>query len=132
MSDENVEIVRQLVQAFNDRDVDAMLPLIHPDAEIESLRAQLEGRAYRGREGVRQMFADFDEDWTFVRIHTERVSASGDRVVALGRLHARGRASGADLDVPIGFVWTFRDGKAVHAKTFSDQDKALRAAGLDE
>ena len=49
----------------------------------------------------------------------------------LGRLRARGRASGMDLDVPMGFVWTLRDGKVVRARTFSEQADALRAAGLE-
>ena len=55
----------------------------------------------------------------------------GDKVVVLGRLRARSRASGMDVDVPMGFVWTLRDGKAVHGRTFSDQAEALRAAGLE-
>jgi ketosteroid isomerase-like protein len=131
VSTENVEIVRRLLDAFNDRDLDAMLAATHPEAELQSLRAQLEGRAYRGHEGVRQMLADFDEDWEFVQMHAEEFREAGDRVVALGRLRARGRASGVDLDVPIGFVWTLRDGMVVRGTTFSEQAEAIRAAGLE-
>jgi ketosteroid isomerase-like protein len=131
MSTENAQIVRRLLEAFNDRDLDAMLAGIHSDAELQSLRAQLEGKAYRGHEGVRQMLADFDEDWTFVRMEATDFREAGDRVVMLGRLHARGRASGVDLDVPIGVVWTLRDGKVVGARTFSEQVDALQAAGFE-
>ena len=49
----------------------------------------------------------------------------------LGRLQGRGRTSGVELDVPMGFVWTLRDGKVVRAKSFSEQADALRAAGLE-
>jgi ketosteroid isomerase-like protein len=139
VSIENVQIVRRLLEAFNDRDLDAMLAGVHPEAELQSLRAQLEGKAYRGHEGVRQMLADFAEDWAFVRMdakdfrEADDQTASGldDQVVMLGRLRARGRASGVDLDVPIGVVWTLRDGKVVRAKTFSEQADALRAAGFE-
>jgi ketosteroid isomerase-like protein len=131
MSTGNAQIVRRLLEAFNDRDLDAMLAGIHPDAELQSLRAQLEGKAYRGHEGVRQMLADFDEDWTFVRMEATDFREAGDQVVMLGRLHARGRASGVDLDVPIGVVWTLRDGKVVGARTFSEQVDALQAAGFE-
>jgi ketosteroid isomerase-like protein len=131
VSAENVEIVRRLLDAFNDRDFEAMVAGVHPDVELESLRAQLEGRAYRGHEGVRQMLADFDEDWEFVQMDADEFRDAGDQVVVLGRLRARGRASGVDLDVPIGFVWTFREGMVVRGTTFSEQADALRAAGLE-
>ena len=131
MSTENVQVVRRLLEAFNDRDLDTMLAGVHPEAELQSLRAQLEGKAYRGHEGVRQMLADFAEDWTFARMDATDFREADDQVVMLGRLRARGRASGVDLDVPIGVVWTLRDGKVVRAKTFSGQADALRAAGLE-
>jgi ketosteroid isomerase-like protein len=130
VSAENVEIVRRLVEAFNDRDLDAMAQHMEPRAELYPLRAQLEGKAYRGVEGVRQMLADFDQDWEFVRMDAEELREAGDQVVLLGRLRARGRASGVDLDVPLGFVWRLRDGKVVYARSFSEQADALRDAGL--
>jgi hypothetical protein len=36
-----------------------------------------------------------------------------------------------DVDVPVGWVWNVRDGKAVYAKAYSKQADALRAVGLD-
>jgi ketosteroid isomerase-like protein len=131
VSTENVEIVRRLVQAFNDRDLDAMLEVTDPQAELQSLRAQLEGKAYRGHDGVRQMLADFDQDWDFLQMAPEEFREADDEVVVLGRLRARGRASGVDLEVPVGFVWKLRDGRVVYGKTFSEQADALRAAGLE-
>ena len=52
-------------------------------------------------------------------------------MVVLGRLVARGRTSGVDLDVPIGHLWELRDGEIVRMRTFSDPDEALRAAGAE-
>jgi ketosteroid isomerase-like protein len=131
MSAENLEIVRRLVEAFNDRDLDAMSAVVDPEGELHTLRAQLEGRPYRGHAGLRQMFSDFDQDWEFVQLEAEELRETGDQVVILGRLRARGRTSRVDLDVPIGFVWRLRGGKAVYGRTFSEQADALRAAGLD-
>jgi ketosteroid isomerase-like protein len=131
MSAENVQIIRRLAEAFNDRDLDAMDRDIDPGAEIYPMRAQLEGKAYRGPDGVREMLADFDQDWELVRMDPDEFRDAGDQVVVLGRLRARGRASGVDLDVPMGFVWRLRDGKVVYARSFSEQADALRAAGLE-
>jgi uncharacterized protein len=131
VSAENVESVRRLLVAFNDRDVDAMAAELSEDAELYPLRAQLEGKAYRGPAGVGEMFADFDEDWENLRIEIDEIHDAGDEVAARCRLRSRGRTSGVDLEVPIGFVWRFRDGKAVYARSYSEPADALRAAGLE-
>ena len=127
---ENVQIIRRLVEAFNDRDLDTMFAVMEPEAELYPLRAQLEGKAYVGHDGLREMLADFDQDWEFVRMDAEEYREAGDHVVVLGRLGARGRTSGVDLDVPMAFVWRLREGKVVHARSFSEQAEALRDAGL--
>jgi hypothetical protein len=77
------------------------------------------------------MFVDFDEDWEYLRVEIDDFRDADSNVVGTGRLHSRGRASRVDLDVPIAFVWQFREGKAVYAKLFSEEADALRAAGLD-
>jgi ketosteroid isomerase-like protein len=131
LSAENVETARRLVAAFNDRDVERFLADAHADAEIHSLRAQLEGVPYRGHDGIRRMFADFDEDWEYLRVEIDDFRDTESNVVGTGRLHSRGRASRVDLDVPIAFVWRFKEGKTVYAKLFSEEADALRAAGFD-
>ena len=131
MSAENVESVRRLMAGFNDRDFDAMAAELSADAELYPLRAQLEGKSYRGPAGVREMFADFDEDWEELRIEIDEMRDVEDRVAVRCRLRSRGRTSGVDLEVPIGFVWRFRDGKAVYARSYSEPADAIRAAGLE-
>jgi ketosteroid isomerase-like protein len=131
LSAENVDTARRLVAAFNDRDVERFLADTHAEAEIHSLRAQLEGTPYRGHDGIRRMFVDFDEDWEYLRVEIDDFRDAEANVVGTGHLHSRGRASRVDLDVPIAFVWRFREGKAVYAKLFSEEADALRAAGLD-
>jgi ketosteroid isomerase-like protein len=131
LSEENLETVRRLAAAFNARDIDRFLPELHPEVEFHSLRAQLEGRPYVGHEGARKMFADFDEDWDYLRLEVDELRDSEEAVVATGRLLSRGRASRVDLDVPVAFIWRFRDGKVVYGKVFSEEAAALRAAGLE-
>ena len=127
----NLALVRRVTAAFNARDIEAFVAELDPAAELEPLRALLEGKRYIGVEGAREMFADFDEDWEYLRLEIDDVREAGDDVVLRGRLLSRGRASRVDLEVPIGFVWRVRNGKLVHGKTFSEPDDAPRAAGLE-
>jgi ketosteroid isomerase-like protein len=57
---------------------------------------------------------------------------SATRVVVLTQWHARGRASGVELDLPIGVVGKVREGKIAEARWFSNPDDALEAVGLRE
>jgi ketosteroid isomerase-like protein len=56
----------------------------------------------------------------------------GERIVASGRLRARGRASGAEIESPISWIVEFRQGKVVRIRDYLDFDEALEAAGLPE
>jgi ketosteroid isomerase-like protein len=132
MSEENVEIVRTAIDAFNRHDVDAWLAMCHEESELYSLRAQLEGNPYRGHEGLRQFLVDLDELWEYVRFDVHELRDAGERVVVLCDFEARARASGVELDSPVGVVFATRAGKVSYARFYSDPDEALEAAGLSE
>ncbi len=51
MSEENVELYRRGIEAFNRRDLDAFLALAHPDVVGISRFPAIEGDSYRGHDG---------------------------------------------------------------------------------
>jgi ketosteroid isomerase-like protein len=72
MSRENVELMRRGLDAYNRRDVEAMLELVDPDVEwYAALDVLLGGdeTVYRGYEGIRALFATIDE--TFSELEAE-------------------------------------------------------------
>jgi ketosteroid isomerase-like protein len=132
MSQENVEVVRVLVEAWNRGDRDAWLAAWDQEAEFYPLRSQVEGRPYRGHEGLRQFWVEIGGVWGSARLRVDEVRDAGDRFVALGNLAAAGRPSGVELDAPLGIVGSVRNGKLIYARFFSDPAEALEAAGLSE
>ncbi|MGH2951555.1 MAG: nuclear transport factor 2 family protein [Solirubrobacterales bacterium] len=128
----DAEVIRRLLEAFNAGDVEGMVALTHPEGEIYPMRAQLEGRGYQGHEGIREMMVDLREDWDDLEMEAQEFIEGDDATAVIGRLRGCGRASGVDVDVPMGWVWRVRDGRAVYAKAYSQQADALREAGLDE
>lgn len=128
----NVEIVRSILRAWNEGDVDLIVASMSEDAELVPLRAQLEGTSYRGREGARAFWDDMHAEWVDLDLLIDEIHDLGDLVLVLGGLVARGRASGIDIDVPIGQLWRLRDGAVTWMKAYSDPAEARRDAGLDE
>jgi ketosteroid isomerase-like protein len=79
-------------------------------------------------EGIDQDFRDFRQRPDEF-IHAG-ASEAGERVVVLGQLVGRGRASGVPFRSPFGHVWTVREAKAVRLEGYLDHDVALVAGGL--
>ena len=134
MSEENLEIVKRWVRAFNQRDMDALLGTTTADFEFTPYLANLiETTTYQGHDGLRKYFADADSAWEGIQIRLKDLRAApDDRVFVAGELQARGRASGADVRVAVAWAGGVRDDKLAWASTYESEDEALEAAGLSE
>ena len=134
MSEENVEVFRRAVQAFNARDIAVLADLITEDYEfVPYLPAGAEKTTtYRGRQGLRDYLKDADEAWESIQIHLDEVRDLGDRALAFGEMRARVRGSGIDARVPLAWVLEFRDGKVSRYQSFGDTPEAREAAELSK
>jgi ketosteroid isomerase-like protein len=131
MSEENVKLVRRALDALRRGDVEEMLPHLDPEVELHSaIVGGAEGNIYRGHEGCRRWFVDSFESFEEIRNEWSEFRDLGDRVLALGHVHARGRESRVELDSAMGWIYTLRRGKLVKAEGFLSRDDALEAAGL--
>ena len=117
MSQANVDVVQQTAVAVGRRDVDYLLGVTDPAVEWHtSIAVIAEGGAYHGHDGVREYFRDLDETFESLEPTLDRALDVGDLVLAVGRLHYRGKASGVETDVPMGWVFKFREGKVVYVR----------------
>ena len=132
MSQENVEVVRAAMEAFNRRDGEAFGALLADDAEIVPVRAALEGTVYRGPDAASEYCAAVDESWERLRWEVEEIREGKSWVLALGRIRGRGRGTGAEIDARAGWVARFRDGLVTSFRTYADRADALEAVGLGE
>jgi ketosteroid isomerase-like protein len=131
MSQENVEIVRRVIDAFNRRADDAILDLC--DAEVELESALVEKRTYRGLDGLGQYRQDLDAAWEEWHTERDRVLDAGDsQVLHLYRIVGRGRGSGIRVARDIALLWCLREGRLHRGRVFLDQADALRAVGMED
>ena len=133
MSEENVEVARQLIQAFNRRDLAAMTQRFDPQIEWKpGGPAAVERAVYRGRDEVSSGFAATWETWELFHMEESEVRDLGDSILWLGRAQMRGGASHAELDQEFAVHLLVRDGKIVRVQGFLTWHEALEAAGLRE
>lgn len=131
MSQENVEVVRRLFDAFNGEDIERVVALTHPDfsAEIPP-EISAEPDTHRGHDGIRRYFESFEDAMTEIRFQPERFWDTGNSVVVAMRLTARGKQTGIAVEQRSAGVWTVRDGKVIGSRTYLLVADALEAVGL--
>jgi ketosteroid isomerase-like protein len=133
MSEENVELLRRAVEAYNRRDVEALNAELDPEIEWRPALPGLvegDGTGYRGHDGIAQMFRDFADVLDEIHFDYWEVKDRGDQVVAIGRIRTRGKASGAETVSPYANVAQIRDGKGIRITGYLSPEDALRAAGI--
>ena len=133
MSQENVELLHRASDAFNRRDIDALLALSDPDIVITPLIVQMEGGgSYRGHEGVRSWWEDLLGVFPDFSSKIEEVRDVGDVTVARLRLRAHHVGSDAQVEETTWFAVEWRHNKVIWWRTFRSEAEAREAAGLEE
>lgn len=133
VSRENVEIVQQLTEAFNDGDMARLLTLFGPDFEaVIPPSFSAEPDTYRGHDGVRRYFQSFHDAMSEIRFHPERFWDQGESVVVDIRLTAKGRQTGIPVEQRLAQAWRVRGGKARAVRSYESVSEALKAAGLED
>ena len=134
MPQENVEVVRELLEAFERRDHERAFEFYDQDIVWEHHDDNDLGGVYHGHEGVRSYWREWLSAWSDLRFEVQEVREAGDEVVAL--IHNQrqwGRHSGIEVAWPdYGLVFTIRDGKVVRWRFYPEQRMALEAVGLSE
>jgi len=133
MSEENVEIVRRSLDAFNRGDLETTFADVHPEVEgIDDPRVPGGQTLGKSKTEVKRYFESFSRYWESVRLVPERFVDLGDDVLVLGRMTARTRRGGPEVQRQLDQLVTLRDGKIIRNRIFSTRDEALEAAGQRE
>jgi ketosteroid isomerase-like protein len=121
--------VERLFEAVNERDLETVIELCHPDVEFHSITARLAERdePYRGHDGMRSYFADVEENWDELRISASDLYGRPESGwLVLGRVVARSKQRGL-RDLPAAWVWQLKDGLFWRGRVYEDPQEAARA-----
>jgi ketosteroid isomerase-like protein len=142
MSQEDVAVVREWVSRWTERELvgladqpgfmDSILEGLHPELEARFADELPDVETYKGREGARQMFAEWLEPWDEYRQKALDITDADDCVIVTYECHGSGKGSGADVDMEVTHVLTVRDGMIASMREYMTRSEALEAAGLSE
>jgi ketosteroid isomerase-like protein len=93
------------------------------------LSPELGERLLAGVQGLEMFVEAVEQDFSEFHYDADEVEEIGeDQVLVLGRIFARGRATGMPLSGEFGHIWTVRDGRASHVEAHRDRGEARKAA----
>ncbi len=128
MSQENIEIVRSALDAYNRGDLEAAMKYAAPDCELDWSRSigpqRGEYRSISYRSSITETFES-------VRTEAEELIDAGEHVITPLIGYVRGR-DGIEVTARFSYLWTFREGTIVRVTLYQERQEALEAAGLSE
>lgn len=120
--------VLAIFEAWNRNDFDGWAVLGHPEVEFyPEMPGQLEGQAYRGRDGLRRFWEEFHEVWDLVNVRVDEHEWLRDRFLVVGAVDARGRHSGVTVNSPLAWVFDFDGQQIRRTRSYVDVEAARNA-----
>jgi hypothetical protein len=93
------------------------------------LSPELGEKTLSGVQGLEMFNEAVEQDFSEFRYDADEFEEIGDnRVLVLGKMFVRARATGMPLWGDFGHIWTVRDGLASHVVAYRDRDEARKAA----
>ncbi|MGH2926048.1 MAG: nuclear transport factor 2 family protein [Solirubrobacterales bacterium] len=133
MSQENVEVIRGMLAAFNRGDVVAVIAAFDRDCALDEPWEMPDSprSGFRGHDGVRDWMTNLREV-VGVRFEALGFTTIGDVIVGEFAARGLGQASGVPVEWTTFAVVRMRDRKIMRAQAFLTKDEAVQAAGLPE
>jgi ketosteroid isomerase-like protein len=132
MSQENVEVFRRVLDAWNRGALGEWKPMYHPDVVAVPPEGWPEGEQTEGFDAWLRQARRLTDSWDEQRIDVEELREADDRVLAVFRWIVRGKDSHIGLDTRMAAVVTVRRGKIARLEFFPDREQALEALGLPD
>ena len=124
----NVELIKNLYQAFAAGDVPAVLQPFDENIEWTEAEGFPYGGTYRGGEAIVQnVFMKLATEWTAFKAVPDEILDAGEKVVALGNYSGSYNQTGKSMNVPFAHVWTLENSKVMKFVQYTDTLKVSEA-----
>ena len=131
MSEENLELMRQAVEAWNRGDLETWATYLADDIVWYPLEENAQNQPVSGKGPTVEFVRDWIEPWQAYTIEIHRMVDAGDALVMITTQTGRDE-SGTEVSIEMHGAARVRDGKFTELKWFLTEADALEAAGLSE
>lgn len=132
MCEDHVELGRRILEAIGRRDVEFLGSASTPGVEWHSIFAIGEAGAYVGPAGTQRYMRDLDDAWEVGVAEVDDGLSVGNVGFLVGRIRGRGKGSGAETTVSVGWVMRFTGGKLASFQAFQDPAAVLATLGRND
>lgn len=133
-ADDNVALLKEAYSQWSAQDsegYDCWMAILAEEVSLGSLANGAPEMPFtaprRSKAQVLDYLDELKRDWDMISFDMNDYIVEGDRVVAIGRVVWRNKATGKVVDTPKVDIWRFRDGKAVDFQEFYDTALAYAA-----
>jgi len=131
MSQENVEVVRRMYEAFHSGDAEGALAHFDPDVVVDATM-RVDAGIGHGREElyaiIGRWLGAFDE-W---REEIEEMRDLGSQVCVIATQHGRGKGSGIETETRYAVLYELHVSQITRMTLYPGPAEALKAVGLRE
>jgi len=132
VSQENVEVVKRMIDAYNQRDLAGLEAFSHPDVELDwSASRGFVAGVYRGFDEFERFWRSYFDAFEEMAAEPERFIDAGESVIVPNVVHIRGR-DGIEVSARSAIVFTFRSHRITRMCLYQETGEALEAVGVRE
>jgi ketosteroid isomerase-like protein len=132
MSQENVEVVRKVYEAWTCGDPPQAFECLDPEVVWEAIEDAPDAGTYRGYSGVKRYMDDWLQDFEMLGFEFRQSFEVEGRLVMQQRGRTKGRGSGLTTVINYAAVYTFRASRVLTVKEYNTFGEALEAVGQSE
>ena len=131
MSEQNVELVRQMYVAFHAGDIEGALASFDPEVIFDA-SMRVDGGIGRGREELAAMVAQWVGGWEEWRETIKEMRDLGSQVLVVSRQHGRAKGRGIEVEARYAVLYEVDGDSITRMAIYSEPAEALKAAGFEE
>jgi ketosteroid isomerase-like protein len=123
MSQENIELIKNIYGLFNERQYDAILPNFSDDMTWVAADSSplADESPYHGPSNIRErVFGRIEAGFESLTVRIDEIFGADGRVVVLGCYDSLLKGRETPSEIQLAHIWTVRDGKAVRFQQYVD------------
>lgn len=131
MSQENLEVVRQMYEARDGGDAERALAWFHPDVALDA-RVRMDSHIVYGREEAARVIGEWVEAFDDWREELHEIRDLGSHVYVVATQRGRAKGSGIEVESRYALLYDVEDGQITRMALFDGEAAALAAVAAQE